>query len=295
MRVSCRSFLEQFQICLRSIWCLALVAGSVPMTAHENFLSKSPEQWTENEALQVLNDSPWAHTVTNTVQNTQCDYEHPVYAGLFTEETAQRVDSLTPTPPAKEVQPDGAEYVVRLVSVKPMQAAVERLISTDEKWARYRGGVGLEPGAKPTNLAEGWHNPADEITIAVMLKHAGPHRGSFRDYAFKDNGSGVSVAVRHFFACTGVRTANGQIHAVTGGLGVDKDHKASAIYMSFPSVVDGRPLITHRDEKLEFRFIANQRVFEATFYVNPADLFDGTETVIHIPPTVDEATSAPRP
>ena len=243
----------------------------------------------------MLNDSPWAHTVTNTVQNTQCDYEHPVFAGLFTEETAQRVDSLTPTPPAKEVKPDGAEYVVRLVSVKPMQAAVERLISMDEKWAHYRGGAGLEPGIKPTNLAEGWYNPADEITIAVVLKRAGPHGGSFRDYAFKDNGSGVSVAMRHFFACTGVRTANGQIHAVLGGLGVDKDHKASAIYMSFPSVVDGKPLITHRDEKLEFRFIANQRVFEATFYVNPVDLFDGTETVMRIPPTVDEPAPAPLP
>ena len=49
------------------------------------------------------------------------------------------------------------------------------------------------------------------------------------------------------------------------------------------------------NEKLEFRFIANQRVFEATFYVNPADLFDGTETVMHIPHTVDEPTATPLP
>ena len=265
------------------------------MTANENFLSKPPEEWSEAEALQVLNDSPWAHTVTNTVRDTQCDFEHPAYAGLFPEETAQRVDSLDPTPPAKEVKPDGAEYVVRLVSVKPMQAAAERLISMDEKWAHYRGGAGLEPGVKPTNLAERWYNPADEITIAVVLKRAGPQGGSFRDYAFKHNGSGVSVAVSHFFACAGVQTVKGQIYAVTGGLGLDKDHKASEIYMSFPSVVDGKPLVTHRDEKLEFRFIANQRVFEATFYVNPTDLFDGAETVMRIPPTVDEPTPASVP
>jgi hypothetical protein len=30
--------------------------------------------------------------------------------------------------------------------------------------------------------------------------------------------------------------------------------------ISFPSIVDGKPLISHRDEKLEFRFILNQRV-----------------------------------
>ena len=37
--------------------------------------------------------------------------------------------------------------------------------------------------------------------------------------------------------------------------------------MSFPSIVDGKPLISHRDEKLEFRFILKQRVFETTFIV----------------------------
>ena len=47
--------------------------------------------------------------------------------------------------------------------------------------------------------------------------------------------------------------------------------------MSFPSIVDGKLLISHRDEKLEFRFILNQRVFETTFIVNSTDLFDGTE------------------
>jgi len=68
MRVSCLSLPQQFQICLRSICCLALVAGSVPMTANENFLSKPPEEWTAAEALQVLNDSPWARVVTTTVR-----------------------------------------------------------------------------------------------------------------------------------------------------------------------------------------------------------------------------------
>jgi hypothetical protein len=54
-------------------------------------------------------------------------------------------------------------------------------------------------------------------------------------------------------------------------------------------------LISHPNDKLEFRFIANQRIFEATFYVNPADHFDGTETVLRIPRTVDEPTPAPLP
>jgi hypothetical protein len=65
--------------------------------------------------------------------------------------------------------------------------------------------------------------------------------------------------------------------------------------MSFPRIVDGKPLITHRGERLEFRLVANQRVFEATFNVNPTDLFEGTERRILIPLTVDEPTPAPLP
>lgn len=251
-----------------------------PMTANENFLSKPPEQWTEAEALQVLNDSPWARVVTTTVQNTQCDYEHPAFEGLFPAEMARSMDSMLPEHPAETVKPDGAEYVVRLISVKPMQAAVERLISLDERWAPYRHGYGSDPEGKPTNLAEGRYNTADELTVAVMLKHLGPKGESFRDYAFKDTGSGVAKVVRYMFCLCG---------------SVDKDHQGTGIYMSFPRIVDGKPLMTHRDERLEFRFVANQRVFEATFNVNPTDLFEGTERRMLIPPTVDEPTPAPLP
>jgi hypothetical protein len=59
--------------------------------------------------------------------------------------------------------------------------------------------------------------------------------------------------------------------------------------------VVARNRVEHRDERLEFRFVANQRVFEATFNVNPSDLFEGTERRILIPPTVDEPTPAPLP
>jgi hypothetical protein len=94
----------------------------------------------------------------------------------------------------------------------------------------------LEPGSKPTNLAERWYNPADELTVAVMLKHPGPKQESFRDCAF-DNG--VALSVRHIFACSGLRTANGQTRAVIAGMGDDNEHKASGIYLSFPRIVDG--------------------------------------------------------
>jgi len=166
------------QISARIVCWFALLSAAVFLTADETFLSKPPEEWTEAEALQVLSDSPWAHTITTTTQDSQCGYDHAVFPGLYSEEQAERLSSISPTPPSASVKPDGAEYVVRLVSVKPMQAAVDRLISLDRKWARYSGGYGLEPGSKPTDIAEQRYNPADEITIAVVLKHPGPYCGA---------------------------------------------------------------------------------------------------------------------
>jgi hypothetical protein len=199
------------------------------------------------------------------------------------------MDSITRTPTASDVKSDGAEYLVRLVSVKAMQAAVERLLSLDpEKWRDYRGGYGLEPGDKPTDLEEHWYNPADEITIVIVLKHPGPGGTSFRDYAFPRKDEPAS-GMRHLWPCAAVRTANGAVTAVLGGPERDDGWNAPTdIALSFPSTFHGKPLISHPSEKLEFRFIANQRVFKATFYVSPADLFDGTETVLRIPRTVDE-------
>jgi hypothetical protein len=287
---SCLLVSKLFQVSLRGICCFAFVAGAVSATANEDFLRKPPAEWTEAEALQVLNDSPWAHTITTTTQDSQCNYEHPAFPETYQEGLAERMDSITPTPPASDVKSDGAEYLVRLVSVRPMQAAVERLLSLDpEKWINYREGAGLEPGSKPTNLKERWYNPADEITIVIVLKRPGPGGASFRDYAFPredERGSGM----RHLGACAAVRTASGATTVVLGGPVRDDGWNAPKdIALSFPSTFHGKPLISHRNEKLEFRFIANQRVFEATFYVSPADLFDGTETVLRIPRTVDEA------
>jgi hypothetical protein len=306
MRVSSLSFPKSIRVGLRIICCIALVAASVPVTtANEPFLDKPSNEWTETEALQVLNDSPWAQTVTTSTQDFQCEYEHPAYPetlGTYTHEFAEKLDSIDLTPPAAAVKPDGAEYLVRLVSVKPMQAAVERLISLDHtKWAHYGGGYGLEPGSKPTNLAERWYNPADEITISIILKHSGPGGASFHDYAFpRKNVSGKNVpgsGLRHLWPCAAVKTAEGVRTAVIGGPATYQDGTPcdDDMTLSFPGILKGKPLISHPNEKLDFRFVANQHVFEATFYVNPTDLFDGTETVLHIPRTVDEATPAPLP
>lgn len=182
-----------------------------------------------------------------------------------------------------------------LCPLSPCRLQWNDYLALPEKWRNYRTGYGLEPGLKPTNLEERWYNLADEITIVIVLKRPGPGGTSFRDYAFSRKDEPKS-GMMHLWPCAAVKTANGVTTAVVGGpVRDDGWHASKDITLSFPSIFKGKPLISHPNEKLEFRFIANQRVFETTFYVNPTDLFDGTETVLRIPRTVDEPTPATLP
>ena len=270
--------------------CLLLAMWSVPITGNETFSSKPPDQWSEQESVQVLNDSPWAHTVTTTVQDAPCTYLNPAFEGLFPRDTAERMDLLsTPIAPIT-AKPDGAKYLLRLTSAKPVQAAVERLLQLDPKWRKYLGGGVVLYHEKPTDFAGPYYNHADLITIGVILERPGPNGSSFLDYAFgvvedKITFPGPDV---HVWPCAGLRTVNGQVHAVLAGMG-GHGHGPSAVFLSFPGAVDGKPLISHANEKLEFRFIANQRVFETTFTVNVTDLLDGTEKVLHEPALVPDS------
>jgi len=78
------SFFSQLcQIALHGLCIFTFVALPVPLAANEPFLNKPSNEWTEAEALQVLNDSPWAHTITTTTQETPCDYEHQRFLACF--------------------------------------------------------------------------------------------------------------------------------------------------------------------------------------------------------------------
>jgi len=102
-------FFQLCQIALRGLCIFTVVALSVPLAANEPFLNKPSNEWTEAEALRVLNHSPWAHTITTTTQETPCDYEHPGFSGLLREEMAQIADLRSTQLPAESVKPDRAE------------------------------------------------------------------------------------------------------------------------------------------------------------------------------------------
>jgi hypothetical protein len=256
-----------------------LLSASASTSPDLSFLDKPSEKWTERQALQVLNDSPWAHTITTTTQDSPCTYQNPAFPGLFSEDPAWRYDLIDRPIPATSVKPDGAEYLVRFVAIKPIQAAVQRLRALQGQ-PPYHDETGPRTPYRPTNLAELYYNSDDLISVALILKRPGPDGASFLDYAFENKYAFPSTGNR-LWPCAALRTQNGQVHAVMAkeagsilGYTADGHLIPSGLLLSFPHLVDGKPLISHPDEKLEFRLILNQRVFETTFTINSADLLE---------------------
>jgi hypothetical protein len=277
------------KISVKSLWgsligtsFLLLIAGAIPAASDEGYLNKAPQIWTDEEALTVLNDSPWAKTVKPSTQDMACGYKNPAIPGGFTEDEAERLEILVPTAQSDPVKPDGGEYLIRWQSVKPMQAAVQRLLALGDQWKDY----GRDPGTvggNPTDLANGRYNTADMFGVSIILKHKGPNGESFLDYLFNLPKRGFPARGVHLWACAALKTEEGIVSprvATTGHLGLEKP----AITVWFPSSVHGKPLIIKPEEKVEFRLVAKQRVFEATFTINAAELtISRTERVLYYP------------
>ena len=265
---------------------LTLAVVCMPLVAGETFFSKPSAEWTEQEALQVLADSPWAHTFTPSTQDTPCSYKNPAFEGLLSRAKIAHMAAISTLPDAITPKPDAAKYVVRLTSAKPVQAAAERLLQLDEKWAPYLGGGVVLNHERPTNIPERFYNIADSITVAVVLKEPASDGSSFLDYAFQERNAFPAHGI-FLTPCAALRTSNGQVTWLLANI-VLTGPNISGIFLSFPSMIDGKPLVSHPNEEVEFRFIANQRVFDATFTLDPADMLDGTEKILRVPSSLPD-------
>lgn len=280
----------------RSFWktltgiagCLPFLILTAPLLGQQDFLSKPSPQWTQEDALKVLNDSPWAHTVTTSTQDAACGFKNPAIPGEFSAEGAELGEMRDPTPDSVAVKPDGAEYLIRWISAKPVQAAVQRLIALNEKWAPYGHHYERnDPSFGPTDLSRPRYNRNDMITISVNLVKPGPDGGSFLDYAFAEGGRRFPAKGFLIFICAGLKSSNGVVFAhVAGPMGDPPLHPV--ITLSFPSTIEGKPLITHQDEKVEFRLVVMQRVFETTFTIDARDLTDGSQPGLYLPTAVTD-------
>ena len=272
------------------IACLAyLLAGGIVLLGAKTPSNQAPSDPAELEALRVLNDSQWAHTIIPFLQDAPCTYQNAAFPGLYEKDWAAEADARVSAVPDEVVRPDDSEYLIRFQSAKPVQAAIEQLLAIGQKWSAYgEGEHEVNQSEAPTDVANVHYNVADMITIAVILKRQAPPGTSLFDYGFKDNGRTFPSNDFLAFPCAGLRTHNGQVHAYLGdpGSGVIFDPNGKPLphgmFLSFPRMINGKPLISKSNEEVEFRFIVNQRVFETNFYVNASDVLDGSEKSIYL-------------
>src|SRR5262249_50794072 len=104
-----------------------LVAG-VPLIVFLSSLSasgqwdkKPPAEWTEKDAIKLLNDSPWGRTQTFTNQMEQ-------YRGPFTERKGVGIQQQNLPPTALHLN-----FRVRFLSSKPIRQALSRLLELKAK------------------------------------------------------------------------------------------------------------------------------------------------------------------
>ncbi|SRR6266480_316284 len=266
------------------IACCILLFCCTPATGQEHSLNSPATEAVERDALKLLNDSDWAHTVKPSLQDTPCTYQNPAFPGLYPEDKAAGVDATAPTAPPDPVRPDDSEYLIRFQSAKPVQTAIQELLAMGEKWAAYgtrKHQVSEDDG--PTDLANSRYNVADMITIAVLLKQVGPDGTSMFNYGYEDNGHKFPSHSFRVWPCAGLRTRNGEVFAHIAPEVSGPDGKSKVLQLSFPRLIDGKPLISNLHEKVEFRLVVNRRVFATTFYINASDVLDGSEKSLYLP------------
>jgi len=262
--------------------CMLLFWGA-SVTGQENRSGSPASSAVEQEALKVVNESDWAHTVTPTIQDVPCTYQNPAFPGLFPEDKAAVLDAMAPVAPSDVVKPDSSEYLIRFQSAKPVQTATQQLLALGEKWSFYGPERRVSETNGPTDLANLRYNIADMITISVILKHPGPDGTNLFDYGYKDNGRIFASDSFWVWACAGLRTSGGQVFAHVVPAISGNDGKSKALQLSFPMLIGGKPLISNAREKVEFRLVVNQRVFETSFFINASDVLDGSERSLYLP------------
>ncbi len=270
--------------------CCTLLLCCPSIQGQERGSDSTVTETTELAALKILNDSDWARTVKPSLQDTGCTHENPAFPDLYPKEKAATADAMSPALPPAPVKTDGSEYLIRFQSAKPVQTAVQQLLAIGEKWSAYgalRWQVREEDG--PTDLANGRYNVADMITVAVILKRPGPEGTSLFDYGYEGNGHKFPSHSFLVFPCAGLRTANGQVFAHVVPEAFGHDGKSKVLQLSFPRLIDGKPLISKVHERVDFRLVVNQRVFVATFYVDASDVLDGSEKTLYLPSTFTAA------
>lgn len=220
---------------------IALVAGLllVPAAQAGDFWKKKPpSEWTVDEALELVLDSPWAHEQTVAI---------PPRRIRKRERSPRNPSQQTRWPPgtwAPAPLPT-ASYLVRWESAAPVTQAFERLKELGELTsAKFQ--------APPPRL------PKNRYVITVKTTRPPVEGPDLFD----------RLSTWQLLQGAKLKTSRGPVSPLEverSGVGA-----SAAVHFFFPRTYDGQPLLREQGEKVEFTFTGRRYKLKCKFTLKPA-------------------------
>jgi len=221
------------------------VALVTPMAGEDVWKVKPPERWTADDALKVLQDSPWAqeHEVSMPWRLPQ--------RSTYTPRTPQIPGHPAPWDPIptewrrqEALFLDWARYRVRWESAQPVQDAFARLVE-----------LGEELGAEFQSPPSSW--PQDRYVVTV--KPVRPPQVGREPFEL--------LGDRRLREAARLKTYRGEVEAVEAahsGMGAN-----AAVHFYFPRTDGGKPIVDPGGERVEFKLDLRHITLKAKFRLEP--------------------------
>ncbi len=206
-----------------------LLAAVLAVRADEFWKRKPPSQWTADEALQILNDSPWARQETVATSAVICGPDEYDANGNCRDPRFQFPREPKGGRQVPDVTFDLVIYLVRWDSAPQVVAAFARL----EELGERASAVFQSPPPR---------RPPDRYVITMNVVK--PAKGSGDPFALSEDSKEIKP-VR-------LLTSRGKfipIETERRGVGTNE-----ALHFYFPRVQDGQPILDPRGDTAEFVF-----------------------------------------
>ena len=214
---------------------------------------KAYAEWTERDAMKVLNDSPWGRTQTFTFAGVA--YNQGISGGSGVGATRSG------RPPDRPTDSHYVHFRVRFLSAKPIRQAASRVIEIKKK-----GSGGEELAEMLKNFASGEF--LEYIIVAIDVDSENP-------------GNNVQEAKALLHRSGTATLKNNTYLEIKGGQRVflqefqtPKSDGLGARFI-FPRLIDGKPFITPESEEIHFytELSTNYRIDRR--YKTKAMMYDG--------------------
>ena len=239
---------------------LLLALGAAAAT-DQTWRGKTAEQWSQEEALEVLNDSPWARTVELYQPSGRRLGVYPDGSKVVVQDTPTSPSrSYEPPPPFTEPEVLRAVYAVRWSSARTIQAALQRLKEFSTALADMQ--------APPAELSPEHY----VLTVRVVEPPSQSEMDRLgRPLVVDEHGRPTSEALlvaRDLFAgLSGEELrAGAELRLASGGqLKAERAQRhglgaSEGVSFFFPRTAGGRPTLTTKTAWAEFQFRSSNHI-----------------------------------